>query len=275
MGKFVQGSYSTLDEAERAIDKVVAEGYAKKLITLVTNHETARSIPDSLGVGINTEHAKKDKEDESFMEKVKDAFTPDEDEVDTTDMGYQADEEILGTYKADIENGKIIVLVDDFDDEKGAVDFEGATPNAASVPPVSDDLDQGKEKIDLKAERLDVGTKEVQTGEVTVDKTVTEEMKTIEVPVKHEEITVERHPVADGESVEGSLDMKDEEITIPVKEEQIEVTKRPVVTEEVTIGKDTTEEVKQVSEQVRKEDLDIHTSGDVEVNDEDESKKNL
>ncbi|QQP71499.1 YsnF/AvaK domain-containing protein [Carnobacterium sp. CS13] len=190
-------------------------------------------------------------------------------------MGYQADEEVLGTYKEDIENGKIIVLVDDFDDEKGAVDFEGATPNAASVPPVSDDLDQGKEKIDLKAERLDVDTKEVQTGEVTVDKTVTEEMKTIEVPVKHEEITVERHPVTDGETVEGSLDMKDEEITIPVKEEQIEVTKRPVVTEEVTIGKDTTEEVKQVSEQVRKEDLDIHTSGDVEVNDEDESKKNL
>ena len=103
---------------------------------------------------------------------------------------------------------------------------------------------------------------------VAVKKEVKTETETVEVPVEHEEVTIERRPVKPGEKTTGNADMKEEDITIPVTEEQIEVTKRTVVTEEVNIKKDKEQEMKTVSEQVRKEDLDVESSGDVDVDNE-------
>lgn len=304
MSKFVKGSYLTLEEARVAIDEVVADGYDKNLITLVTNRETADTLPNDLDVGVSTEHADKNNgDDESFMDKVKNVFTMSDDEaenanVDTTDEGYEADESVLSSYKDDIKNGSIVVLVDDFAEETGAEDFDNSTPLGtmdsadATVPPVdsidtTDTLDtidttdystvdptltDNEEKLQLKEERLDVGTTEVQTGEVNVSKTVNEENQTIDVPVKHEEVTIERHPVTDETPTDGSLDLEAETINIPVTEEQIDVNKRAVVTDEVTINKETKEEVKEVSDTVRKEDLDVQTHGDVTVEGEDDNK---
>ncbi|MEK4947286.1 YsnF/AvaK domain-containing protein [Carnobacterium sp. FSL W8-0810] len=304
MSKFVKGSYLTLEEARVAIDEVVADGYDKNLITLVTNRETADTLPNDLDVGVSTEHADKNNgDDESFMDKVKNVFTMSDDEaenanVDTTDEGYEADESVLSSYKDDIKNGSIVVLVDDFAEETGAEDFDNSTPLGtmdsadATVPPVdsidtTDTLDtidttdystvdptltDNEEKLQLKEERLDVGTTEVQTGEVNVSKTVNEENQTIDVPVKHEEVTIERHPVTDEAPTDGSLDLEAETINIPVTEEQIDVNKRAVVTDEVTINKETKEEVKEVSDTVRKEDLDVQTHGDVTVEGEDDNK---
>lgn len=304
MSKFVKGSYLTLEEARVAIDEVVADGYDKNLITLVTNRETADTLPNDLDVGVSTEHADKNNgDDESFMDKVKNVFTMSDDEaenanVDTTDEGYEADESVLSSYKDDIKNGSIVVLVDDFAEETGAEDFDNSTPLGtmdsadATVPPVdsidtTDTLDtidttdystvdptltDNEEKLQLKEERLDVGTTEVQTGEVNVSKTVNEENQTIDVPVKHEEVTIERHPITDETPTDGSLDLEAETINIPVTEEQIDVNKRAVVTDEVTINKETKEEVKEVSDTVRKEDLDVQTHGDVTVEGEDDNK---
>ncbi|MER2175023.1 MAG: DUF2382 domain-containing protein [Carnobacterium sp.] len=307
MSKFVKGSYLTIEEARIAVDEVVSEGYDKKLITLVTNRETADTLPNDLDVGVSTEHAdKNDGNDESFMDKVKNVFTMSDDEaenanVDTTDEGYEADETVLSSYKDDIKNGSIIVLVDDFSEEPGAEDFDNSTPfGAADTPttpvPPSDSIDTvdtvdtidttdystldtetedstltDAERIQLKEERLDVGTTEVQTGEVTINKTIDEETKTVDVPVKHEEVTIERHPVTDSTPVEESLELEDETIVIPVTEEQLDVNKRSVVTDEVTINKDTKEDVKEVTDTVRKENLDVQTHGDVTIEDEDDT----
>ncbi|MER2227073.1 MAG: YsnF/AvaK domain-containing protein [Carnobacterium sp.] len=313
MSKFVKGSYLTLEEARIAIDEVVTEGYDKNLITLVTNRETADTLPNDLDVGVSTEHADKnegnDKSDESFMDKVKNVFTMSDDEaenanVDTTDEGYEADETVLSSYKDDIKNGSIVVLVDDFAEEPGAEDFDNSTPfgatDATDTPttPVlpSDSIDTvdtvdtldttdystldtetedtaltNEERIQLKEERLDVGTTEVQTGEVNINKVVDEETKTVDVPVKHEEVTIERHPVTDSTPVEESLELDEETIVIPVTEEQIDVNKRSVVTDEVTVNKETKEDVKEVTDTVRKENLDVQTHGDVTVEDEDDT----
>ncbi|WP_035051291.1 general stress protein [Carnobacterium pleistocenium] len=133
--KFVKGSYLTLEEARIAVDEVVAEGYDRKLITLVTNRETADNLPNDLDVGVSIEHADNDgSEDESFMDKVKGIFTMSDDEaenanVDTTDDsydemddGYEVDEAVLSDYKEDINSGSIVILVDDFSDEPGVQD---------------------------------------------------------------------------------------------------------------------------------------------------------
>lgn len=298
--KFVKGSYLTLEEARMAVDEVVAEGYDRNLITLVTNKETADTLPNDLDVGVSTEHTEhtegNGQEDESFMDKLKNVFSSDDDAdsgtTDSTDEGYEADEAVLRDYKDDITNGSIVVLVDDFGVEPGAQDFDNSTPlgttgtNTTPLPSESLDtpdtldtidttdpsLTDNKEHIQLKEEQLDVGTTEVQTGEVTVNKTVNEETQTVDVPVTHEEVTIERHPVTDGTPIDGSLDLEDETLVVPVNEEQIDVNKRAVVTDEVTVNKETKEDVKQVSDTVRKENLDVQTHGDVTVEGEDDTK---
>lgn len=304
MSKFVKGSYLTIEEAKIAVDEVVSEGYDRNLITLVTNKKTADTLPNDLDVGVSTEHSgKNEEEDESFIDKVKHLFSSDDDDqtINSTDEGYEADEAVLNEYKDEISNGSIVVLVDDFGLEPGAHDFENSTPTGTTessntVVPPSDSIDTtdtldtidttdystmdteiedpsltDDEKIQLKEERLDVGTTEVQTGEVTINKTVNEETKTVDVPVKHEEVTIERHPVTDSTPVDESIELEDETIVIPVTEEQIDVNKRSVVTDEVTINKDTKEDVKEVTDTVRKENLDVQTHGDVTIDDEDDT----
>lgn len=103
-----------------------------------------------------------------------------------------------------------------------------------------------------------------ETGEVTVGKHVVEDTKTIEVPVRREEVTVERHPVtADASTgVSGEDAFSDERITVPVMEEDVEVRKvaRPV--EEVEVTKTASEDTRRVDETVRREELDVEdTSG--------------
>ena len=56
-----------------------------------------------------------------------------------------------------------------------------------------------------------------------------------------------------------------EEIRIPVSEEKIRVTKEAVVTEEVKVGKRVVQDIERVSGQVRKEEIKVEQSGDVDV----------
>jgi uncharacterized protein (TIGR02271 family) len=101
-----------------------------------------------------------------------------------------------------------------------------------------------------------------QAGEVRVRKDVVEETQTIEVPVRHEEVRVERRPVTDAtaatrEAGDTAFRETEQEIRVPVMQEEVEVRKvaRPV--EEVVVSKGTTEETRQVSDTVRKERFDI------------------
>ncbi|WP_188204948.1 general stress protein [Desemzia incerta] len=121
MGKFVQGSYSTIDEANEAIEKLVRQGYDRTLLTLIANQEAHDRFADAAETQINTEHADTD---ESTWDKIKDVFSNDDD-------GYEADEEVLEPYKDDIDDGKIVILVDDFSQEAGATDFTNSTPPVA------------------------------------------------------------------------------------------------------------------------------------------------
>ena len=99
---------------------------------------------------------------------------------------------------------------------------------------------------------LHAHTQFVETGEVRVRKEVVTEYRTIEVPVQREEVVIERYaPTGEPDS------MPDlgpgEVIRIPVRVEQIIVEKRPVVKEEVTVGKRVVRDLEQVGGQVRKE----------------------
>ena len=103
-------------------------------------------------------------------------------------------------------------------------------------------------------EELRAGTRERETGSVTVRKTVRTDRESLEVPTRHEEVSVERVPLS-GEVSEAEIG--EDEVEVPVVEEEAVVSKRPVVKEEVRIRKDVVEETEVVEEDVRREEIDV------------------
>ncbi len=105
--------------------------------------------------------------------------------------------------------------------------------------------------VPLTEEKMDV-SKNVQESQATITKEPITETKTIEVPVKHEEIEIEIRPASGQTEAKEPISSK-EDITIPLKKEEVEVSKKAQVKEEVTIKKKPVTETRQVSEEVTSE----------------------
>nr|WP_310833234.1 YsnF/AvaK domain-containing protein [Paenibacillus typhae] len=131
-----------------------------------------------------------------------------------------------------------------------------------------DRQDEEARRLRLREEQLDVSKNKVQTGEVNVRKEIIEEQKTINVPVSHEEIVIERHSVNHDSS--STPIGADETIRIPVSEEQVDVRKNTVVTGEVDIHKREIQGTEQVKDTVKREEARIDKTGNVKVNSSDE-----
>ena len=119
--------------------------------------------------------------------------------------------------------------------------------------------------VQLREEQLRAEKETVQTGEVGLRKDVVTEQKTVEVPVTHEEVVIERHPVEGRPAAKAPIGTGDEEIRVPVQEEQVRLEKQPTVYEEVDVRKQPVTETEQVSGTVRKEEARIEKEGDVDV----------
>ena len=74
---------------------------------------------------------------------------------------------------------------------------EYARPDVPNVSQADEQRTRAEEgiSIDLVEEQLRTRTRPVQTGEVTIRKEVVTETRTIDVPVRREELVIERHPV--------------------------------------------------------------------------------
>ena len=116
--------------------------------------------------------------------------------------------------------------------------------------------------VPLVEERVNVSKRE-STEEATVTKEPVTETKTVEVPVTHEEVTIEKRPPMDRKytsiTSESPVESKTE-IKIPLKKEEVEVTKQPYVKEEVVVKKKPVTETRQVSEEVKSET--VSTTGE-------------
>lgn len=53
------------------------------------------------------------------------------------------------------------------------------------------------------------------------------ETKSVEVPVTHEEISVERRPTSSGTTVTDRSVESEKEVRVPLKNEEVQVTKQP------------------------------------------------
>jgi uncharacterized protein (TIGR02271 family) len=118
-----------------------------------------------------------------------------------------------------------------------------------------DDLaDEDELRVQRSEEELIAGTRQREAGSIRVRKRVRTDRERIEVPTRHEEVSVERVPV-EGEASEAEIGA--DEVVVPVTEEEIVVHKRPVIKEEVRIRKDVVEETEVVEEDVRREEVEV------------------
>ncbi|QIN84271.1 DUF2382 domain-containing protein [Rubrobacter tropicus] len=109
-------------------------------------------------------------------------------------------------------------------------------------------------RVQRSEEELRAGTREREAGAMRVRKRVRTDRERIEVPVKHEEVSVERVPVS-GEATEAQIG--EEEVSVPVTEEEVVTDKRAVAKEEVRLRKDVVEDTEVVEDDVRREEIDV------------------
>jgi uncharacterized protein (TIGR02271 family) len=127
----------------------------------------------------------------------------------------------------------------------------------------------GRSAIDLAASRRQRGSRwrlcrrngALRGGlvEAEVRKEVRTEQRSVDVPVKKEELVIERHAV--GRHPASGPIGENERVRIPLSEEQVDVEKRTVATEAVTVGKRVREDEEQVDATLRKENIKVDKRG--------------
>jgi uncharacterized protein (TIGR02271 family) len=108
-------------------------------------------------------------------------------------------------------------------------------------------------------EELHVGTEKVERGRARLRKYVVTEEQNITVPVTREEVRVEREPITDA-NVDQALrgpDLSDEEHEVVLTEDRVVVDKETVPVERVRLDTETVTENERVSEDVRKEQIEL------------------
>jgi uncharacterized protein (TIGR02271 family) len=108
-------------------------------------------------------------------------------------------------------------------------------------------------------EELRVGTTQRERGRVRLRKYVTTEQVTQTVPVQREELRVEREPITDAnlDAATSGPAISEEEHEVTLHEETPVVEKRAVPKERVRLDTETVTDERQVSEEVRKEQIEV------------------
>jgi uncharacterized protein (TIGR02271 family) len=141
-------------------------------------------------------------------------------------------------------------------EESGAYEsyYAEETTQTAGMADRTDLADEDELRVQRTEEELAAGTREREAGQLKVRKRVRTDREHIEVPTRHEEVSVERVPV-EGEATEAEIG--EDEVVVPVTEEEVVVGKRPVVKEEVRVRKDVVEDTETVEEDVRREEIEV------------------
>ncbi len=251
MAKYVMGTYNNIADAKSAITQLEKEGYPNTSLSLLA-HESKLSGLSGLGLPLE-DSSYADSDYNTLWHRIKRFFGRDV-ESETAVFGHQQD----------LRSGKILLLADcsKVNDtmlagaqKKDSAYWADAHKQAITNPDES--------TIRLMQEHLKVSKESVTAGEVIIKKRVVEDTETIDVPIRHEELTIERRPVSG--VVAASDKFEEETYTFPLTEERVQVTKIPVVTEEIRVSKRNVTGEKHVSDTVRREELNVDKAGNVIV----------
>jgi uncharacterized protein (TIGR02271 family) len=115
----------------------------------------------------------------------------------------------------------------------------------------------GDQSMIRSEEQLRAGTETVESGRGRLHKYVVTEEQQITVPVSHEEVHVVREPLTEGDRRRGDAAIGDEDREVVLHEERPVVAKETVPVERVGLETETVRGEEQVSDTVRKEQIDV------------------
>ncbi len=251
--------------AKQAVERLVAQGFARSAIHLQSGYEDATapaagrtSLADPFGFA-------------TFF---------------STLFGADAQSE-AGKYAEAVRRGTTVVAVDVRSEgesdkatrvmqELGSIDVDqraqewqsqGWTGFDAAAKPLSrEELSAEQEKVvPVVQEELKVDKRAVQGGGVRVVKRVTETPVSEMVTLRDERTTVERRPVDRAATPADMENFKESTIEVRDVSEQVVVGKTARVVEEVVVGKEVTEHTEEVSDTVRRTDVEVERVADVHV----------
>jgi uncharacterized protein (TIGR02271 family) len=113
-------------------------------------------------------------------------------------------------------------------------------------------------------EELRVGTQTRERGRARLRKYVVTETQQVTVPVQREEVRVEREPITDAniDAATSGPAISEEEHEVTLREEEVVVDKRAVPKERVRLDTETVTDERQVSEDLRKEQIEVQGDQD-------------
>ena len=147
----------------------------------------------------------------------------------------------------------------DYEQGSGVLDAESARSDRGA-----DTCGETDEAMTRSEEELRVGTTEREAGRVRLKKYIVEDQVTETVPVRREEVRIEREPITDanrGDAVDGP-EISEEEHAVTLRAEEPVVEKRVVPKERVRLEKDVETEEREVAETVRSERIDVDDDRD-------------
>ena len=142
------------------------------------------------------------------------------------------------------------------------VSDRGITGHAGEVDAVGRDTSgpTTDDAMTRSEERLRVSTREREVGRARLRKYVVSERVTQSVPVRHEELSIEREPIT--ETVTGGVaaTIGEEQVEIVLHEEIAVVDKEVVAAERIRLGTRTVTEETTVSGEVRREEIELENT---------------
>jgi uncharacterized protein (TIGR02271 family) len=115
--------------------------------------------------------------------------------------------------------------------------------------------------VKLSEEQLKVGKREVEAGGIRLRKIIRTETVNQPVTLKREEVIVERVPASEARAT-GERCFEQEEIYVPLRREEAVIQKEARVREEVRVRKEAQQDQQTITENVRREDVEIERQGE-------------
>lgn len=260
----VAGVFSQESQAQRALDALRGAGFGYDQIGVATqSRRKVNLLDDFLNLGVSRDRASYYDQQYRSGNTVVSVRPDDQGQAQNalntlrSNGGYDYDQQATGT------TGTTDTQTTGTDATQS---YTQDTQNAASTTSDFQDEFYQPRNIRLREEQLDVNKQRVQAGEVRLGKQVVEEQKTVNVPVTHEEVYIERRPVTGADAITDNTPIgTDETIRVPVSEEKVNVSKDTVVTDEVTVGKRAVQETQQVTDTVKHEQLRAEERGDAPI----------
>ena len=133
----------------------------------------------------------------------------------------------------------------------------GGTATTATAAAPNATVSDAPLTVDRSEERLRVGVQRREAGRARLRKYVVTEQQTANVQVAHEELRVSREPITAGDPAARGATIGEQEAEVVLTAERAVVDKEVVPVERIRLDKQTVAETQQVSDSVRKEEVEL------------------